>query len=142
MDSYRYTIADKIHLFGVIMSSIFRAKRVDDEIKPTRKYSSAQEKAVAESVKGKTTKNSGATMFQKGDILTDNWLLECKTCTKHQKQFTIKKDWIEKNKQESLFMNKDYSAVVFNFGPDENNYYVIDELTFKELLEYQEKRGR
>ena len=81
-------------------------------------------------------------MFQKGDILTDNWLLECKTCTKHQKQFTIKKDWIEKNKHESLFMNKDYSAIVFNFGPDENNYYVIDELTFKELLEYQEKRGR
>lgn len=33
-------------------------------------------------------------------------------------------------------MNKDYSAVVINFGPDEENYYIIDEKLFQLLNEY------
>ena len=36
--------------------------------KPTRAYSLKQEKAVAESVNGSRTLNSGATPFQKGDV--------------------------------------------------------------------------
>jgi hypothetical protein len=35
-----------------------------------------------------------------------------------------------------VFMGKPYSAVVINFGPGEENYYVIDEYLFQELLEY------
>ena len=38
-------------------------------------------------------------------------------------------------------MNKEYSAVIFSFGPGKKNYYVIDELTFQELLEYQNSKG-
>ena len=41
---------------------------------------------------------------------------------------------IEKNKQEAMFMNKPYSAVVFNFGPDEENHYIIDEYLFETLI--------
>ena len=123
------------------MSSLFRAKKVEDGDKATRHYSSIQEKSVAKAVKGDVIKNSGATMFQKGDVTTDNWLLECKTSTTDKKSFTLKEEWFEKNKQESLFMNKEYSAVVFNFGPGKKNYYVIDELTFQELLEYQNNKG-
>lgn len=121
------------------MSNIFRNIKTSDEKKPTRFYSSKQESDVAKAVGGKTTANSGATMFQKGDLLTEQWLLECKTCTKPQKSFSLKEEWFEKNKHESLFMSKPYSAVVFNFGPDKPNYYVIDEITFKELLELQAK---
>ena len=116
----------------------FRNKR-EIENKPTRYFSKKQEQSIADAVGGKRNKNSGATMWDKGDVSTDNWLLEAKTCTKHQKSFSIKEEWFEKQKHESLFMNKQYSAVVFNFGPDCPNYYIIDELTFKELLEYQEK---
>lgn len=122
------------------MSSIFRATKTDESQKPTRYYSSRQEKSIAKATGGSVTKNSGATMFQKGDITTDNWLLEAKTCTKEQKSFTLKEEWFNKNKQESLFMNKDYSAVVFNFGPGKPNYYVIDELTFQELLEITRRK--
>lgn len=124
------------------MSSIFRAKKSEDSDKPTRHYSSLQEKQIAKAVHGNVTKNSGATMFQKGDVTTDNWLLEAKTSTTDKKSFSLKEDWFTKNKQESLFMNKEYSAVVFNFGPNKPNYYVIDELTFKELLEYQTQEKR
>ena len=123
------------------MRSLFRAKKVENSDKATRHYSSIQEKSVAKAVKGNVTKNSGATMFQKGDVTTDNWLLECKTSTTDKKSFSLKEEWFEENKQESLLMNKEYSAVIFNFGPGKKNYYVIDELTFQELLEYQNSKG-
>lgn len=114
-------------------------RQVDSKDKPTRWASDRQEKSIAKATGGKQTKNSGATCFSKGDVTTNKWLLEAKTCMKDQKTFTIHKEWFEKNKKESLFMNKPYSAVVFNFGPnDDTNYYAIDEQTFllmKEALE-------
>ena len=111
----------------------------DRQTKPTRYYSHKQEAKVAEELGGKLTLNSGATPFQKGDLLTDQWLIEAKTSTTDKLSFAIKKGWLEKNIQESLFMGKPYSALVFNFGPGQENYYVIDEQTFKEFLELQQK---
>lgn len=116
----------------------------EGEKKPTRYYSSRQEKAVAKAVGGTPTANSGATDFGgKGDVLTsgaDSWLLECKTKTKSSDSISIKKEWFEKNKAEMTFMGKKYQAVVFNFGPDEENHYIIDEYLFKELQEYLKTR--
>ena len=79
---------------------------------------------------GRQTANSGATPFQKGDILTNNMLLECKTKTSPSESISIKKEWLVKNESERVFMGKKYSAIAFNFGPDENNYYIIDEFLF------------
>lgn len=112
-------------------------KKVDEEKeKPTRYFSNKQEKAVAKAVGGKQTPNSGATTFSKGDVLLKNFLLECKTKTSHSNSISIKREWIDKNKKEASFMGKDYSALVFNFGPDEENYYIIDEFLFEDLLDY------
>lgn len=108
-----------------------------EENKPTRFYSTKQEKDVAKKVSGKTTSNSGATAFQKGDILTENWVVECKTKTSDSESISIKKQWIEKNIQEMCFMGKDYQTIAFSFGPGQPNYYIIDEQTFQELLNYQ-----
>lgn len=104
--------------------------------KPTRYYSKRQEEAVAKVVGGRRSKNSGATMFDKSDVSTDKFNLECKTKTSHSDSISIKKEWFEKNKQEAMFMNKPYSAIVFNFGPDEENHYIIDEYLFIELLNH------
>ena len=114
--------------------------KITDKKRPTRYYSSKQEKNVAKAIGGKTTTNSGATLWQKGDITTEKILIECKTCMKDQQSFSIKKDWIEKNKQEMVFMDKDYSVIAFNFGPNQENYYIIDELTFQEFIEYIENK--
>ena len=103
--------------------------------KPTRYYSKKQEEAVAKAVGGKRSKNSGATMFDKSDVSTDKFNLECKTKTSHSDSISIKREWFEKNKQEAMFMNKPYSAIVFNFGPDEENHYIIDEYLFQFLQE-------
>ena len=116
----------------------------DGEKKPTRHYSDKQEKSVAKAVGGKKTPNSGATMYVKGDVLTKDCCFECKTIEKHQKTRTIEEVWFTKNKDEALYMNKSYDAVVINFGEDRPNYYCIDEALFKrmkyalELLDQQE----
>lgn len=103
--------------------------------KPTRFYSNRQEKKVATAVKGKKTANSGATPFSKGDVVTELFLLECKTKTSPSNSMTVKKEWIEKNAEEAFAMNRPYSAVVLDFG-DGTNYYLIDEKLFKRLNEY------
>ena len=105
--------------------------------KSTRYYSSRQEKKVAKAVGGKQVANSGATAFNKGDVTTDDWLIECKTKLNVAKSFTIKREWLDKNREEMFAMGKSYNALVFNYG-DGNNYYVVDEKTFlrmKEALE-------
>ena len=100
----------------------------------TRYASSVQEKSVASAVGGKRTPNSGATDFQKGDVITTDWLLECKTCMEKKKSFSIKKEWLEKNKQEAFATGKENHALVFDFG-DSNRYYVLDEKTFLKMKE-------
>lgn len=109
--------------------------------KPTRFYSNKQEKKVASAVAGKQTSNSGATKFQKGDVLTDLFLIECKTSVSERESITIKREWIEKNKEEAFAMGKLYSAVVFDFG-NGNNHYIIDEPLFQYLqMKLKEDEG-
>lgn len=104
--------------------------------RPTRFYSNKQEKAVAKAVGGKQVANSGATTFSKGDVRTDNWLIECKTTTATSKaSFSIKKEWLEKNKEEAFAMRKRFNALAFQFGEGEPNYYVVDEKTFIKMKE-------
>lgn len=104
--------------------------------KPTRFYSSKQEKAVAKAVGGKQTANSGATPFQKGDVCTDSFLVECKTRVTDSKSLTIKEDWLLKNEEEAFAMGRD-SALCFDFGPNANKrYYIISERLFQLLTTY------
>jgi hypothetical protein len=114
------------------------AKRNKEGAKPlpTRHYSSKQEKTVAQAVGGKVQKNSGATDFAKGDVVTSGvnaFLLECKTKTSPSASISIQKAWFEKNRQECLLTGTPHQAIVFNFGPGEENHYIIDEYLFSFL---------
>lgn len=106
--------------------------------RPTRFYSNRQEKAVAKQLGGKQTSNSGATAFNKGDVTTDDWLIECKTATTAKASFSIKREWLSKNKEEAFAMGKQYNALCFDFGNGSNRYYVIDEKTFKEVITWMQ----
>ena len=108
--------------------------------KPTRYFSKRQEVKVSKENNGKRMLNSGATMFSKGDVLTDKFLLECKTKTKPSESISIKKEWFDKNRQDSLRMGKKYSAVIFDFGDGESRY-IIDQFLFNLLCEYIEQGG-
>lgn len=105
-----------------------------DKVQATRHYSKIQENKVASKFNGNRTLNSGATPFQKGDVTLDKILLECKTKVKPSESMSIQKEWLEKNEKEALFMGKPYSALAFNFGPNQKNYYIIDEYMFETLV--------
>ena len=107
-------------------------------MRPTRYYSNKQEKAVAKAVGGRQTANSGATAFSKGDVRTDEWCIECKTATTAKASFSIKRDWLDKNREEAFQMGKHHSALVIDFG-DNENHYLISEKDFLALLEYLRK---
>ena len=103
----------------------------------TRWYSNKQEKNVSKIINGKKQSNSGATLFNKGDIKIkeDSMLCECKTCTKEKDSFSIKKEWLEKNEQEAKITHFSNSMLAFNFGPDTKNYFIINEKLAKYLIE-------
>lgn len=115
-----------------LLNTVHREK--DGKKEPTRYYSKKQEDAVAKKFGGARVKNSGATKFDKGDVRLDSMLLECKTKMTSSASISIQKEWLEKNEKEALFMGKPYSALAFNFGPSEQNYYIIDESLFEILL--------
>ena len=107
--------------------------------RPTRFYSSRQEKNIASVLNGKQTPNSGASLFIKGDVMTDSWLIEAKTATTEKQSFAIKREWLDKNREEAFAMGKEYNALCFDFGDNGKRYYVIDEKTFKKLLNFTQE---
>jgi len=115
------------------MSNIFRNTKESENKKSTRYFSKRQEDAVAKSIGGRTTPNSGATMFAPGDVSNDKYLIECKTKMTHADSISIKKDWLLKLKEEAAFAGKEFEALFFNFGPDEENYVIISEDLFNML---------
>lgn len=103
----------------------------------TRYYSDLHEKSVCKATGAVQQTNSGAGLFRKGDCIHKDasLLLECKTCMTEKESFSIKKEWIEKNKEEQFNVRMDNGCIVFNFGPGLDNYYVIDEKLMKFLVE-------
>ena len=92
-----------------------RHRHKEDENHPTRYYSKKQEEIVAKSMGGKRQPNSGATAFAKGDVISGKWLIECKTKTKSSDSISIKKEWFNKNTDETLLTGSEYSTICFNF---------------------------
>lgn len=110
--------------------------------RPTRWYSNKQEKKVAKAVGGKQTPNSGSTCHTKGDVLTSGndggWCFECKVHMEPMNKFTIKKEWIDKNREEAFQMGKRHSALVLDFG-DGEQHYLISERDFLQYKKYLEE---
>ncbi len=105
-----------------------------------KQFSNKQEKQVAKKVGGKKQPNSGATAFQKGDVRNDLFLIECKTATTEKESFSIKKEWLQKIKEEAFALRCPFSALAFNFGGLSNNenFYIIDEKLFNQFQQYLE----
>ena len=107
--------------------------------KSTRFFSKRQEQQIAKSLKGKVQPNSGAANFTAGDVRTDYCLVDAKTVMTHKKSVSIQKAWLEKIKDEAFAMRKDFGVVAINFGPDEPNFFILEEKQFKDYLRLYEK---
>ena len=103
----------------------------------TRYYSEKQEKEVASVIGGFVQANSGATKFAKGDIINkdSSILVECKCQLVDKTSFSIKKDWIAKNNLERKEMQLENSCIAFRFGPDQEDYFIIDKKLMKYLVD-------
>lgn len=92
----------------------------------TRKYSSKQEEFGNNYLGLRTTSNSGATPFDKGDGEDNYFMLEWKTLTKKQKSQSLKREWFDTLKREMFAQGKEISGLGFDFGyiGDVDNTYV------------------
>ena len=102
----------------------------------TREFSSRQEHRIAKKLGGKVVANSGATKFNKGDVVVNNILVECKTAVSPKESFSIKKEWLKKNKEEAFEMGLRYSMLAIDFGSADDYFIINKELAVKlvELL--------
>lgn len=102
-----------------------------------------QEKQIAKFLGGTVQSNSGGTAFGGGDVHTKSFFIEAKTTTKDSIQFTIKKEWLEKMKEQEFEQGKEYSALAFRFQPDvDEDYFIIDKHLFKILKQYLEEEEK
>lgn len=71
---------------------------------PQKQKSKRQEKRVAKKVDGRTTVASGAVPFDKGDVSSESFLIECKTTDK--KSYSLKNEIFEKIAREAVNVGK------------------------------------
>lgn len=108
----------------------------------TRDYSDKQEKHIAKVTGGKVQSNSGGTKFGGGDVHTDKFFIEAKTTTKSQTSFTIKKEWIDKMREQAYEQGKEESVLAFRFDPDtDNDLYILSQRQFLEYLDFKEGKN-
>lgn len=105
--------------------------------KPTKYYSTIQEKAVSKLLGGETNPSSGSSKFDKSDVKVRdaNTLIECKTTITNKLSFSVKLAWLEKLKEEGFGQRLTNTALAFNFGPGQPNYFIIDERLMKILVD-------
>ena len=101
----------------------------------TRYFSSAQEDYVAKLLGFKLQPNSGAARFSCGDIVGEDWLIEAKCHMTAKKSFAIKKEWLDKLERERMDLQKSHAALCFQFEPNGENYFIVKENLFKEMLD-------
>ena len=106
--------------------------------------SQEQEQFIAKFLEGRKQSRSGATPFQKGDIKTNNFLIEAKIKNKISKSISIQKSWIDTLNKDRFAMNKEYSALAISFGDPSENYFIVNQDLFLEIMEvidFIEKQG-
>jgi hypothetical protein len=103
--------------------------------KSTREKSKAHEQYIEGKLDIRRTPNSGATVFKKGDLEDELSLFECKTKMNETKSFSIKKEELDKIRQEATARSKSFQFYIFNYGDITENYVVMELRDFELLYE-------
>lgn len=101
-----------------------------------QKQSQKHEKRIAKAVGGKTTAASGAFWSRKGDVRSDDLLIEHKWTGK--KSFSLKADVLEKIVTEAII---DSRMPVLGISLNNNNYVLLTEDDFLEMREKLQSNG-
>ena len=103
----------------------------------TRYKSNIQEKRIAKALGGRQVIGSGSTPFLKGDVVTDNLFIEAKTKMEPSKSISVKKQWLEKAKEQEYSQRKEDYTVAISFG-DGKDYYIIEDRLLEDLYKSRE----
>lgn len=103
----------------------------------TRAKSSQQEKRIAKAMGGRQVVGSGSTPFLKGDVIAGKLFIEAKTKMEPSKSISVKKEWLEKAKDQSVAMRKEDYAVAISFG-NPKEYYIIEDVLLEDLYKSRE----
>lgn len=103
----------------------------------TRAKSSQQEKRIAKAIGGRQVVGSGSTPFLKGDVIAGKLFIEAKTKMSPSQSISVKKEWIEKAKEQSLAMRKEDYAIAVSFG-DGKDYYLIEDRLMEDMYKSRE----
>ena len=106
---------------------------------PGKDYSASQEADIARLLGGRVQSNSGGTRFGGGDVLTEHFFVEAKVPTKDQTSFSVKKEWIDKMREQMFEQGKYQCALAFRFSPQGEDYFVINSRLMKFLVDSYEK---
>lgn len=101
-----------------------------------QKQSQKHEKRIAKAVGGKTTAASGAFWSRKGDVRSDDLLIEHKWTGK--KSFSLKADVLEKIVTEAII---DSRMPVLGISLNNKNYVLLTEDDFLEMREKLQSNG-
>ena len=103
----------------------------------TRAKSSQQEKRIAKAMGGRQVVGSGSTPFLKGDVIAGNLFIEAKTKMEPSKSISVKKEWLDKAKEQALSTRKEDYAVAISFG-EPKEYYIIEDKLMEDLYKSRE----
>ena len=103
----------------------------------TRYKSNLQEKRIAKALGGRQVIGSGSTPFLKGDVVTGNLFIEAKTKMEPSKSISVKKQWLEKAKEQAYSQRKEDYTVAISFG-DGKDYYIIEDSLLEDLYKSRE----
>lgn len=104
-----------------------------------RTVSQKQEDRIAENIGGKRVSNSGATKFDKGDVINLDWLIEAKTRASTRKNLCIQREWLDKLRDEAYAHRRYYYALAISFD-NEKDYFVIEDSLFYKMLKVLEEQ--
>ena len=103
----------------------------------TRYKINIKEKRIAKALGGRQFIGSGSTPLLKGDVETGDLFVESKTKMEPSKSISVKKQWIEKAKEQAYSQRKEDYTVAISFG-DGKDYYIIEDSLLEDLYKSRE----
>lgn len=106
--------------------------------------SEAQEKATEQEVRiakmfgARRSPQSGGGAWKLGDVLSTDWLVECKTTTTPKDSYSVRKDILDKADHERAEMHKSYFALAITLGEQYDDYFVLSKKTMQGILSQQQ----
>lgn len=101
-------------------------------------FSVEQEERVAKIFHGHRTPRSGGGNFQKSDVQSQDFCVECKCRVVPTASYSVSKEVIDKNEHERAEMRKPYSALAIELGDKREDYFVVSKREISAFIEMME----